>query len=113
MVHHRYINRITQLEYPQGNPIRDHNIIEEELTNYYKYFLTNPNDDRMPSICKITRTIPSLITQEHNQSLARPITQEEVDQAVKETPLGKSPYLDGFTMNFFHNCWPMIREEVW
>jgi hypothetical protein len=36
-----------------------------------------------------------------------------VDQAVKEMPLGKAPGPDGFTTDFFHLCWPMIREEVW
>ena len=67
----------------------------------------------MPAICKITRNIPSLITQEHNKALARPITQEEVDQVVKEIPPGKAPGPYGFMMDFFHYCWPMIREEVW
>jgi hypothetical protein len=43
----------------------------------------------------------------------RPITQEEVDQAVKEMPLGKAPGSDGFTTQFFHYCWSLIREEVW
>jgi exonuclease III len=113
MVHRRYINKITQLEDAQGNPIREHNRIAEELTNYYKDLLTETNDDRMPAINKITRNIPSLITQEHNEALTRPITQEEVDQAVKEMPPGKSPSPDGFTTDFFHYCWPMIREEVW
>jgi hypothetical protein len=42
-----------------------------------------------------------------------PITIEEVDQALHDTPDGKSPGPDGFTMDFFHHCWSMIREEVW
>jgi hypothetical protein len=113
MVHRRYINKITQLEDAQGNPIRDHDRIAEELINYYKDLLTEPIDDRMPTIHKITRNIPSLVTQEHNEALTRPITQEEVDQAVKEMPPGKAPGPDGFTTDFFHYCWPMIREEVW
>jgi hypothetical protein len=43
----------------------------------------------------------------------RPITQEEVDQEVKEMPPRKAPGQDGFTTDFFHHCWSMIREEVW
>jgi hypothetical protein len=27
-------------------------------------------------------------------------------------PQGKSPGLDGFIIEFFHYCWPMIKEEV-
>jgi hypothetical protein len=113
MVHRRYINRITQLEDTQGNPILDHASIEVELVNYYKDLLSEPLRDRMSAISKITWHIPSLITKEHNETLMRPITQEEVDQAVKEMPLGKAPGPDGFTTNFFHYCWSMIREEVW
>jgi len=43
----------------------------------------------------------------------KPITQEEVDQAVQDLPKGKAPGPDGFTTYFFHFCWPMLREEVW
>jgi hypothetical protein len=83
MVHQRYINRITQLEDAQGNPIKDHDRITEELINHYKELLTDPIDYRMPVISKITKNIPSLVTREPNEALTRPITQEEVDQSVK------------------------------
>jgi len=83
------------------------------LTNYYKYLLTKPIKDLRPVIFKITRHIPSLVTQEKHEALTRTITQEEVDQAVKEIPPGKSPGLDGFTPNFFHYCCLLIWKEVW
>jgi hypothetical protein len=37
----------------------------------------------------------------------------KVDQALQDTPKGKAPRLNGFTADFFHHCWLMIREEVW
>jgi len=40
----------------------------------------------------------------------RPITIEEVDQDVKEIPVGKALGPDGFTTDFFHHCWLMVRE---
>jgi hypothetical protein len=36
-----------------------------------------------------------------------------VDQALKETHKGKAPGLDGFTSDFFHHCWSLIKTEVW
>jgi hypothetical protein len=62
MVHHQYINRITHLEDAQGNPIREHNQIVEELNTYYKYLLTKTNEDRSTTIQRITGHIPSLVT---------------------------------------------------
>jgi len=85
----------------------------EEINNYYKDILIETSEDRTVEIRWITSHIPSLVTSEQNETLMRPITQEEVDQAVKEMPLGKAPSPDGFTINFFHHCWDLIREEVW
>jgi ribonuclease HI len=56
---------------------------------------------------------PPLSLQEQNSALLRPITIEEVDQALQDTPKCKAPGPDGFTNDFFHHCWPMIRVEVW
>ena len=56
--------------------------------------------------------VPALITREKNSALL-PITIEEVDQALQDTPRCKAPDPDGFTSDFFHHCWPMIRVEVW
>jgi len=98
------------LEDAQGNPIREHNFIVEELNTYYKDLLTKTNENREDAIQKITRHIPSLVTQEKNEALMRPITQEEVDHVVKEIPSGKSPGPNGFTTDFFHHCWDLIRE---
>jgi hypothetical protein len=46
-------------------------------------------------------------------ALTRPITQEEVDQAVKDMPPGKAPGPDGFTTDFFHHCWDLVKKDVW
>jgi hypothetical protein len=100
MTHRRYINRITQLEDDQGIPIRDHDQIAEELNSFYKDLLTETNMNREEAIQKITKHIPKLITSEQNRALIRPITQSEVDSAVKEMPPGKAPGPDGFTTDF-------------
>jgi hypothetical protein len=108
MIHKRYVNRITKLENNQGQAIMDHEGMESELVNYYKDLLTEPVQDRSEAITTITQHIPNLISREHNEALMRPISIEEVDQAMKETPAGKAPRPDDFTSDFFHYCWPMV-----
>ena len=104
MVHHRHINRITHLEDEQGNLIKEHTQIEAELNRYYHDLLTETKADREATINRVTSHIPSMVTLEENATLMRHIMQEEVDQATKYIPPGKSPGPDGFTTDFFHHC---------
>ena len=69
--------------------------------------------NREEAIQKITKHIPLMIIPKQNRALIRPITQIEVDTTVKEMPLGKALGPDGFTTDFFHHCWDMIKEDVW
>jgi hypothetical protein len=57
--------------------------------------------------------VPSLVTLEKNSTLLQPIAIEEVDHALQDTPKCKAPGPDGFTNDFFHHCWSMIRAAVW
>jgi hypothetical protein len=64
MVHRRHINRITHLEDGQGNLIREHTQIEEELNRYYHDLLTETKEDKDEAIRQVTSHIPSLVTPE-------------------------------------------------
>jgi hypothetical protein len=110
VMHRRHVNRITHLEDGQGNIVREHSKIEAELINFYRDLLTETQEDRTEAIQRITRHIPTLVTPEQNAALTRPITQEEVDQAVRDMPPGKAPGPDGFTTDFFHHCWDLVKR---
>jgi hypothetical protein len=112
-VQRRHTNRITSLISTNGEPLHSHDDMEAALVDYYQTLLTEPILDRDEAIAKITQHVPTLVSQEQNLALLRPISHEEVDQALQDTPKGKAPGPDGFTSDFFHNCWPMIRHEVW
>ena len=87
--------------------------MENTLTGYFQNLLTEPRTDRHEAISKVTWHVPSLVTPKQNATLMCPITIEEVDQAFQDTPKDKAPGPDGFTSDFFHHCWPLIRTEVW
>jgi len=113
MTHRRHINRITQLEDNQGNPIRDHDQIAEALNSFYQDLLMETNASREETIQKVTRHIPRLVNSDQNRALLRPITQTEVDFAALNMPPGKAPGPNGFTTDFFHHCWDIVKEDVW
>lgn len=67
--------------------------------------MKEPQKNRKATIKKITKNIPQLITKEHNETLMREISMEEMDQAIMEMPKDKSPDPNGFTTDLFHVCW--------
>jgi hypothetical protein len=109
----RHSNRIMHLTSDTGEHILDHEDMAATLTDYYKDLFTEPSLNRSEAIAKITQNVPSLVTKEKNSALLWPITIEEVDQVLQDTPKSKDPGPDDFTSDFFHHCWPMIRMEVW
>lgn len=66
----------------------------------------------MPAIDKILQNIPKLITEEHNLLLLKPTNLQEVENVVHQLKIGKAPGPDGFTSDFFHNFWDLIKMEV-
>jgi hypothetical protein len=71
--------------------------MERELLSYYQTLLTEPLVDRSQAIKSILKNIPKEVTKDKSEALMRRITQEEVDESLKVTPLGKAPGPDGFT----------------
>jgi hypothetical protein len=113
VIQRRRTNKITNLVSNDGDVVHSHEDMENTLINHFQNILIAPREDRQEAISKITRHVPSLFTPEQNVGLLRPITIEEVDQALQETPKDKAPGPDGFTSDFFHHYWPLIRTEVW
>ena len=83
--------------------------IEKELVNFFQD-LTEPIQNRAKEIQKISQNIPSLVTQELNEALIRSIEIEGVEQVINQMEDGKAPGLDGFTANFFHHFWDLVKE---
>lgn len=87
--------------------------MEKEFTGYFKDILTEPVENREAAIRAITQHIPSIITEDHNTRLLQPTTLQEIEEAMAQLKDGKEPGLDGFTANFFHEFWDLIKYEVW
>ena len=53
--------------------------------------------------------IPRIITEDQNNKLLQPVSKKEVEDAMAQLKDGKVPGPDGFTANFFHNFWDLIK----
>eukprot|EP00253_Pinus_taeda_P031319 PITA_31319 len=112
-IQHRMHNNITHIQNYQGAKLEKHEEIKAEHLNYFKQVHKEPINDRSQAIQNITNKIPRLISDEHNQILLKPVDLQEVESEVKQLKAGKAPGPDGFTSNFFHNFWDLIKNEVW
>jgi hypothetical protein len=100
---HKSQNRIETLQKNDGTVAENHDEIESELVNYYRTLLTEPKGTRQEEIHQIIEVIPTLISVEQNNSLTHQISMEEVEEVVREMPLGKSPRTRWVYVRFFQN----------
>jgi len=77
-------NCITHIRNVQGEKIETHDEIEGEFLNYFKEALQEPNINRIPAINKLLKSIPKVITEEHNNLLIKPISLQEVEEVVQQ-----------------------------
>ena len=52
------------------------------------------------------------LNQEEIEDLKKPITSTEIQTVIRNLPANKSPGPDGFTAEFFHNCFEGIDRAV-
>ena len=86
--------------------------IEAELTQHFSDILSEDGGNRSQDIERITSLVPRAVTGENNEMLTKPIGMQEVEEAVNQMALGKAPGPDGFTANFFHHFWDLVKEDV-
>ena len=87
--------------------------METELVSYFENILIEDDQDRAQAIHDVTTHIPKLISDEQNHMLMRPTTLQEVETAVMQMKENKAPGPNGFTINFFHSCWNLLKFDVW
>ena len=65
--------------------------------------MTEDNSEKGQDVYRITSLIPSIVTGENNENLTKPISLQEVGEAMQQMAQGKAPGPDGFIANFFHH----------
>ena len=60
----------------------------------------------------ITDLIPRIVIRENNEMLVKHVSMQEVEEVIHQMAPRKAPGPDGFTSNFFHHFWDLVKEEV-
>ena len=86
--------------------------IEKTLNQHFKDIMTETIHNDSGDNDQITRNMPSLITQEHNERLMNPMSLAEVEEEVFQMEEGKAMGSYGFMVKFFHHFRDIIKQEV-
>jgi len=105
-------NKIYYLKKQYGTLLETHKEIETELVSYYEDLFKVENRSRGDAIQWVANHIPILVTDQHNASRMHPISLQEVECVVMQMKEGTTPGPDGFTINFFHSCWDLLKRDV-
>jgi len=77
-------NRISSIKDKEGHLHNFHEEIETVLVQHFQRIAKQSTADRDHFIRDLVRHIPRLISREDNFNLNRPVTEEEVTEAIKE-----------------------------
>ena len=103
-------DRISQLaEETEGEIFTDNENILRIATKYYKDLYTSDKVDEKVQD-KLLGNVKTKLSKEAKMNLDKPISEEEVKNAINRLPSGKSPGLDGFPIEFYKEYWDKIKN---
>ena len=105
---------ITHLIDEHNNTLTTQPELEAHILAFYQQLYTR--DDQVEAATGAREDclhhLQQLVTAEHNRDLMRPITMEEVTEAVKQLPTGKAPGMDTIPAEFYHELWEDIDWDI-
>ena len=107
---------ITQLMNTDGSMNEDPEEINKQIHHFYTKLYTQPDSD--PQMYNKTiedfleKVLYKSLTAEHRDFLNQPLSLQELSDAVSKITPGKAPGPDGFSVNFYKKCWPIIGKYV-
>ena len=104
---HRVRTTFTELENDQQRIFTTHNEIRKEIYAFYKNLYETTHTDQNILTHFLTRLLPTLDSGQE-QTISQPITQELL-LSIKEAKKGKSPGLDGLSVEFYTTFFQEIK----
>lgn len=102
-------NKIHGLHLPSGEWCTDEDLLKRQAVHFFRSLFgskENVSDDA-------TTSLPSIFSKKGRTALTKPVTKEEVHQALMSMMSYKAPGPDGFQPIFFKLFWDEVGDEVW
>ena len=98
----------------EGRHITQQRELEEHILKFYQqlYKANSQVEDNTMAREDCFTFLKSKVTPAHNAELLKPITQEEVSEAVKQLPAGKAPGTDAIPAEFYQELWADIDSDI-
>ncbi|XP_057868067.2 uncharacterized protein LOC131075253 [Cryptomeria japonica] len=103
---------ISSLVNSEGISISAQHALSREARQYYSNLFTEDSVPAEADENRVLACIPSLISNEVNASLIRPVTLCEVEEVVFGMNKGKAPGPDGFPVEFFQEFWDIVKQDL-
>ena len=102
--------KITQLEQEEGIIVGDANL-KDYITDYYKR-LFGPHLQNSFSLDETLRNDIPQVSEEENEVLVAPFSEEEVKMAIFDMEHNKAPGPDGFPAEFYQFFWDVVEQDL-
>ena len=88
--------------------------LEAHILRFYETLYTKDEEVEGNSSARedCFQYIKPKVTDEHNAELLSPLTMEEVSEAIKQLPAGKSPGVDSVPAEFYLEVWDDIKVDI-
>jgi hypothetical protein len=102
--------RIFFLDHENGK-IEGQGNLKNYITGFYKCLFGEPEQNSFSLDPDRTEDIAQ-VTQEENNFLTVPFTEDEIKKAIFEMEHNKAPGLDGFPIEFYQKFWDVIKGDL-
>ena len=88
--------------------------LEEHILQFYKELYTADDlvENNQAAREDCFKHVKVTVTADHNAELLKPITIEEVKEAMKQLPSGKAPGIDSIPAEFYQELWEEIEMDI-
>ncbi|XP_024006528.1 uncharacterized protein LOC112083036 [Eutrema salsugineum] len=106
-------NGIRELQLQDGTMVMGSMEIKAEAANHFNSFLNHhPTNIHQVSIDEIRDLIDYRCSPVDQQNLVAEVTESEIKAVLFSLAANKSPGPDGYTVEFFKECWPIIGKDM-